>query len=98
MAYLGPDVNLRSSEGGFVAARKKKSQKKASSASTRPKLTKKQYEANFNDVSATISNALKAVERLKLDLIRIEPKLKCFCHGDPMCPVFGARCSTHRDH
>src|SRR5450759_1195372 len=68
-----PDGNLRSSEGGSVAAQKK-SKKKAPSASAGRRLTQKQYEANFKGVGATFSNALKSVERLELDLKRIKSK------------------------
>jgi len=76
-------------------AAQKKSQKKPSSPSTGRRLTQKQYEANFKDVSATFSNALEAVERLELDLKRIKNKLNCFCHNGP-----GSGCPfpTHKGH
>jgi hypothetical protein len=73
-------------------ATQKKSQKKPSSTSTGRRLTQEQYEANFNDVSATFSNALEAVERLELDLKRIKNKLNCFCHGNRFSPVHGPSC------
>jgi hypothetical protein len=59
-----PDVNLRSSKGGFVAAKKKsqkKASKKSSSTSTPRLLTKKQYQAHHADI-------IKDIERLEADL------------------------------
>lgn len=73
-------------------AAQKKSKRKASSPSTGRRLTQKQYEANFNDVSANLADAVKAVERLELDLKRIKNKLNCFCHGNRFSPVHGPSC------
>jgi hypothetical protein len=77
-----------------VAARKKKSQKKSSSTSAGRRLTKKQYRANLDDASAILSGAVKAVERLELNLKRIKNKLDCFTHIDyGKCPY-----PRHKDH
>lgn len=75
---------------------RKKSQKKASSPSTGGPLTRKQYRANFDDASATLSGALKAVERLEIDLKRIKKKLACFLFNPKTdCPVIphGPKCA-----
>jgi hypothetical protein len=99
---LGLEMNLRSFEGGFVAA-KKKSRKKPSSPSSGPKLTKKQYRANFEDAGATISQAITAVEHLEIGLKRIKSKLDCFgypanffCTKPPPPPFSSAICKNKK--
>jgi hypothetical protein len=68
-------------------AAKKKSQKKASSLSTRRRLTKtEQHKAIHGDV-------IKDIERLevdlKLDLTELKQKLNCFCMKHvPLCPTY----------
>jgi hypothetical protein len=76
-----------------VAAKKKSSKKPPSTPAMR-KLTEQEYARHFRNVGATLADAVRAVERLELDLKRIKSKLACF--RDPYCPIYGSKCSTYR--
>lgn len=63
-------------------AAQKKSQKKASPASAMRKPTEQEYTRHFKKVGASLADAVRAVERLELDLKRIKATLR----NHPFCP------------
>ncbi len=64
-------------------AAQKKSQKKASSTSAMRRLTDQEYTRHFKKVGANLADAVRAVERLEMDLKRIKSTLR----NHPFCPT-----------
>lgn len=68
-------------------ATQKKSQQKPSSTSTKPAVTKKMTQKQYQSTHADVVKSVQGLEAdLNLDLTELKKKLNCFCHV-PFTPV-----------